>query len=268
MVRAVRDFWQTDLFHQPIPLSDFYLAYEDCRKKKRNTSNAVAFELDYERNLQELYEEVNSGLYEPRRSVAFIIRRPVQREVFAADFRDRVIHHLIIQKLDQKLDSTFINDSYSCRIGKGTQYAIARVNGFIRSCSKNYTRDCYVLKLDISGFFMHINRRLLYERLEEFIECNYAGLDKDVLKYLVKKTVMLNPADNCIIKGQCSDWDGLPGSKSLFQCPDGCGLPIGNLTSQVFANFYMNPFDHYMKHDLKLRYYTILPVFKQVPSFS
>lgn len=102
---------------------------------------------------------------------------------------------------------------------------------------------------------MHINRKLLWTRLDEFIECNYEGQDKDVLKYLVEKTVMLNPADNCIIKGQRSDWDGLPGDKSLFQCPRGCGLPIGNLTSQVFANFYMNPFDHYMKHDLKLRYY-------------
>lgn len=118
-VRAVRDFWQIDLFHQPIPLSDFYAAYESCRKKKRNTCNAVAFEMDYERNLQKLYEDVNSGRYEPRRSVAFIIRKPVQREVFAADFRDRVIHHLIIDKLNEKLDKTFINDSYSCRYGKG-----------------------------------------------------------------------------------------------------------------------------------------------------
>ena len=77
-VRAVRDFWQTDLFHQPIPLSDFYSAYADCRKNKRNTCNALAFEIDYERNLQDLYEEVNSARYAPLRSMALIIKRPVQ----------------------------------------------------------------------------------------------------------------------------------------------------------------------------------------------
>lgn len=254
-VRAVRDFWQIDLFHQPIPLSDFYAAYESCRKKKRNTCNAVAFEMDYERNLQKLYEDVNSGRYEPRRSVAFIIRKPVQREVFAADFRDRVIHHLIIDKLNEKLDKTFINDSYSCRYGKGTHYAVSRVDHFIRSCSKNYKRDCYILKMDISGFFMHINRHLLWRRLDDFIEENYDGPDKEAIKYLVEKTVMLDPTGNCRIKGRRSDWNGLPEGKSLFHSKEGCGLPIGNLTSQVFANFYMNPFDHFMKHTLGLKYY-------------
>ena len=254
-VRAVRDFWQTDLFHQPIPISDFYMAYEACRRKKRNTCNALAFEVNYEKNLQELYEEVNSALYWPRRSVAFIIRKPVQREVFAADFRDRVIHHLIMGKLEHLLDRSFINDSYSCRLCKGTTYAVSRIDHFIRSCSRNYSRDCYILKLDISGFFMHIRRDLLWNRLRDFIDEHYDGKDIDVVKYLVERTVMVNPADNCLIKGRRSDWDGLPDSKSLFHSPQGCGLPIGNLTSQVFANFYMNPFDHYMKHDLGLRYY-------------
>ena len=254
-VRAVRDFWQTDLFHRPIPLSDFYSAYGSCRKKKRNTCNAVAFEVDYEKNLQALYEDVNSGRYEPGRSVAFIIRKPVKREIFAADFRDRVIHHLIIDKINASLDKTFICDSYSCRIGKGTHYAVSRVNHFIRSCSRNYSQDCYILKLDISGFFMHIRRDILWARLEKFIDSHYDGFDIDVLKDISRKTVMVNPADDCIIKGRRSDWNGLPEGKSLFRSPHGCGLPIGNLTSQVFANFYMNPFDHYMKHDLGLRYY-------------
>ena len=254
-VRAVRDFWQTDLFHQPIPLSDFYSAYESCRKKKRRTANAVAFEVDYEHNLQMLYEEVNSARYVPRRSITFIIPRPVKREVFAADFRDRVIHHLLIDKLNPFFEKNFIYDCYACRVGKGTQFAVKRVDRFIRSCSNNYSSDCYVLKLDISGFFMHINRKLLWERLEVFIDENYTGLDIEAIKYLTKTTALLDPSRNCIIKGRRSDWDGLPGSKSLFHSPPDCGLPIGNLTSQVFANFYMTPFDHYMKHTLGLRYY-------------
>ncbi len=253
-VRAVRAFGQFDLFRQPIPLSDFYLAYESCRLKKRNTCNALSFEIDYERNLQDLCEEVNTGLYEPRRSVAFIIRKPVQREVFAADFRDRVVHHLIINKLNPLLDRTFIGDSYSCRVGKGTHYAIGRLDHFIRSCSENYMKDCYILKLDIEGFFMHIDRGLLWQRLETFID-DYYGTDKEVLKYITCITVMTDPSANCVIKGCRSDWNGLPDSKSLFHSAEGCGLPIGNLTSQVFANFYMNPFDHFMKKTLGLRYY-------------
>lgn len=254
-VRAVRDFWQTDLFHQPIPLSDFYSAYADCRKNKRNTCNALAFEIDYERNLQDLYEEVNSARYAPLRSMAFIIKRPVQREVFAADFRDRIIHHLLILKLNDEFERSFIYDSYACRIGKGAHFAIRRADHFIRSCSQNYSKDCYVLKLDISGFFMSINRNLLWERLSKFVEEQYDGRDILVIKYLLNKTVMSDPTKNCYIKGSWRDWNGLPRTKSLFYSKKNCGLPIGNLTSQVFANFYMNPFDHFMKHDLHLRYY-------------
>lgn len=107
-VRAVRDFWQTDLFHQPIPLSDFYEAYDVRRRNKRNSCNALAFEIEYEKNLQEFHIEVNSGRYVPRRSVAFIISKPVKRELFAADFRDRIIHHLLISKLNEKLEKSFI----------------------------------------------------------------------------------------------------------------------------------------------------------------
>lgn len=254
-VRAVRDFWQVDLFHQPVPLSDFYDAYEDCRRHKRYTFNALAFEVDYERNLHDLYREVNSGMYVPRRSIAFVIRKPVPREVFAADFRDRVIHHLLINKLNHLFDRTFINDSYSCRIGKGTLFAVRRADHFIRSCSRNYTRDCYVLKLDISGFFMNINRALLWERVSAFVDDHYDGLDILPVKDLLEKTIMLNPAENCCLKGLPTDWNDLPPTKSLFHSSPGCGLPIGNLTSQVFANFYMNLFDHFVKHDLGLRYY-------------
>lgn len=254
-VRAVRDFWQIDLFHQPIPLSDFYLAYGECRKNKRNTVNALSFEIDYEKNLQDLFNEVNSGNYQPRRSVAFIVNQPVKREVFAADFRDRIIHHLLYLKLNAAFERTFIYDSYSCRVGKGTHFAIRRVDHFIRSCSRNYTQDCYVLKLDISGFFMSIDRSLLWRMISDFIDKNYSCKDYLVVKDLAYKTILDNPAEGCIIKGTASDWVGLPPSKSLFHSPRGYGLPIGNLTSQVFANYYMNGFDHFVKHNLHIRYY-------------
>lgn len=240
---------------EPITLSALFEAYESCRRNKRNTANALAFEVDYEQNLVELCEEINNGSYQPGRSIAFIVERPVKREIFAADFRDRVVHHLIINKLNKFFEKEFIFDSYSCRKGKGTHKGIKRLDGFIRQCSKNYTRDCWILKLDISGFFMSIDRARLYQRLELFIREKYHAADLALVLGLCRKIIFNDPAGNCIIKGRRSNWDGLPNDKSLFHSRPGCGLPIGNLTSQVFANFYLNIFDHFMKHTLGLRYY-------------
>ena len=145
---------QLDLFsisennnRQNIKLDELFEAYYNCRKNKRNTINALAFEIDYEKNLVQLYHDINDGIYEIGQSMAFIVNKPVKREIFAADFRDRIVHHWLIAKLNPIFEKEFINDSYACRVGKGTHFGIARVDGFIQSCSKNYTIDCYVLKL-------------------------------------------------------------------------------------------------------------------------
>jgi hypothetical protein len=238
-----------------VDLADLLGAYYGCRRNKRNTMNALSFELDYELELLALRDEINSGTYQPRPSIAFVVDKPVQREIFAADFRDRVVHHLIINKLNSLFERKFIYDSYACRVGKGTLFGIRRLDTFIRRCSVNYTRDCYVLKLDIKGFFMHINARKLLLRLNSFVDEQYKGLDVVVLKNLCEIVLMNKPSENCVIKGKPSDWDGLPKDKSLFHSPPDCGLPIGNLSSQVFANFYLDIFDHFVKHDLGMKYY-------------
>lgn len=238
-----------------IPLHEFFEAYFDCRRNKRRTINALEFESDYEAELIRLWREVNDGTYRPGRSIAFIVNHPVQREIFAADFRDRVVHHLVINKLNPLFEREFIYDSYACRKGRGTLFGIRRIGRFIRQCSENYTRDCYILKLDIEGFFMRIDRRRLFERLERFVREKYRGEDIGLLVELVRKIVFYEPTVGCHIKSGRETWAGLPDSKSLFHSPPGCGLPIGNLTSQIFANFYMTPFDHFMKHEMKLKYY-------------
>lgn len=238
-----------------VDLADLLGAYYSCRRNKRNTMNALSFELDYELELLTLRDEMNSGTYQPRPSIAFMVDKPVQREIFAADFRDRVVHHLIINKLNPLFERKFIFDSYACRVGKGTLFGIRRLDTFIRRCSVNYTRDCYVLKLDIRGFFMQINARKLLLRLNSFVDEQYKGLDVVMLKNLCEIVLMNKPSENCVIKGKPSDWDGLPKDKSLFHSPPDCGLPIGNLSSQVFANFYLDIFDHFVKHDLGMKYY-------------
>ncbi len=240
---------------QPIALAELYEAYGECRRHKRQTHNALAFELDYEANLARLCDDINTGRYQPGCSIAFIVDRPVKREIFAADFRDRIVHHLIIRKLNPLFERTFIHDSYACRTGKGTHFGVRRVERFIRQCSCNYRFDAYVLKLDIRGFFMHIDQRRLFARLERFIGEHYRQGDAPLLLELCQKVIFNEPARHCVIKGKRRDWRGLPPDKSLFHAPRCSGLPIGNLTSQIFANFYLNPFDHYIKHDLGVRYY-------------
>jgi RNA-directed DNA polymerase len=238
-----------------IEFEELLVAYYLCRKNKRNTANALAFEIDCESKLYELWCQINDGSYQPERSIAFVIYTTVVREIFAADFKDRVVHHLIINKLTSLLEKQFIYDSYACRIGKGTHFGIKRLDRFIRSCSNNYSRDCYILKLDIEGFFMHIDKQILFRRLHRFIEEKYHQQDKAIIIELCEKVIFNDCTTNCVIKGRKSDWDDLPPSKSLFHSPNGCGIPIGNLTSQIFANFYLDVFDHFIKHDLGIRYY-------------
>lgn len=238
-----------------IELADLFEAYADCRTNKRNTMNALAFELDYERELIALWEDINTGRYKPGRSIAFIVDQPVKREIFAADFRDRVVHHLLINKLNPLFERTFIYDSYACRKGRGAHFGIRRIDRFIRQCSLNYSKDCYVLRLDIQGFFMAIDKRILWKKLYELIANHYWQSDKYKMLKLCHTILSHNPTKNCFIKGSRHDWLGLPKDKSLFYSPPGCGLPIGNLSSQIFANVYLNALDHFIKHDLGMRYY-------------
>jgi len=237
---------------------DLFKAYFDARKNKRNTINALAFEKHLEANLFMLADEIIKWNYKPEPGICFIVDKPVKREIFAADFRDRVIHHFIYNYISPVFEKVFINDSYSCRKGKGTHYGIRRLDHFIRSCSHNYTRDCYILKLDTRGYFMAINKTLLFNKIKEELNKQKHKIDFDLLLvlYLIKKTIFNDPRRKCIIKGRENDWTGLPKTKSLFYTIDDCGLPIGNLTSQLFGNIYLNDFDHWVKRDLEIQYYS------------
>jgi hypothetical protein len=243
---------QEELFELKVSL---FAAYYDCRNNKRNTNNALAFELNFEEELIKLYDEIITMTYRPGQSIAFVVHRPVTREIFAADFRDRVVHHFVINRINAICEKLFIYDSYSCRQGKGTLFGIKRMEHYLRSCSCNYSKDCYVLKLDIQGFFMHIKRETLYLKVRKIVEERYFKADKSILLYLFEKIIFQDPLKNCIVRGAESEWAKLPNSKSLYFMPEGIGLPIGNLTSQVFANIYLNDFDHYVKRELKVKWY-------------
>lgn len=238
-------------------LYDLFQAYYDARKNKRRTINALAFEIDFERKLFELYKEIKNRKYKIRPSICFISFKPVQREIFAADFRDRIIHHLIYNYISPFFERLFISDSYSCRVSRGTSCGIKRVDHFIRSCSDNYKQDCYILKLDIKGYFMAMDRLILYQKVEKTLSRfqKEADFNLDLVLRLIRQVIFHDPTKNCRFKGAKKDWQGLPKSKSLFWAGENKGLPIGNLTSQLFGNVYLNDFDHFVKHKLDCKYY-------------
>ena len=234
-------------------IEELFEAYYDARRNKRNTSSQLRFELHLEENITTLYNDLRSKTYVPGTSICFTINDSVRREVFAADFRDRVVHHLLYNRLSPIFERRFIHDSYSCRKGKGTLFGIKRLQHHIRSCSQNYSRDCYVLKLDLKGYFMNIDRHQLYFRIVEALPKNIP--ERDYVIWLTHEIVMYEPIVNCRVKGSFDDWNDLPAEKSLFYAGDGKGMPIGNLTSQLFSNIYLDGFDQWMKRGLGFRHY-------------
>ena len=223
--------------------------------------------MQLEDNLLELRDSLWNRTYKPLPSKCFIIHDPTMREVFAADFRDRIVHHLCYRYTYPMFDATFIADSYSCRKGKGTLYGVQRLQQHIEEESQRFTRPCYVLKMDISGYFMHINRQRLLDICLKTLRkmsrrrsdrhgvrwCD--KLDMPFIEWLVSEIVLLNPTEGCRTFGSREEWRRLPASKSLFHSPEGCGLPIGNLTSQVFSNVYLNELDQWMKRTMHCHHY-------------
>lgn len=239
-------------------LENLYVAYFEARKNKRNTAEQLKFEANYEHYLHELYEQIISKTYKVKPCKAFVIEKPVYREVFAPQFIDRVVHHFIVLYINPQVEQVLIEDCYSCRKNKGTLYGIERAKKKMRSVTQNYAKEAYILKLDISGYFMNMNTTILYNQIQklqlvENTACS--SFEKEVLHYLINEVIFTNPIHQCQINGNKELWKFIPNTKSLFHSPHGCGLPIGNLTSQIFGNIYLNDFDHWVKTDLGIKYY-------------
>lgn len=235
--------------HPLFTLERIYHAYRQCRHRKRGTSNALFFEQNLEENLLALHQELNSGSYKPGRSIAFLVDKPKKREIFAADFRDRVVHHLLVGHLEPAWERRFIHDSYACRKGKGTHQGVARLRSFLRKATNNKTQTAWYLQLDVRGFFVAIDKSVLYQQL--------AAKENDpTVLWLIRQMLLTDPTDNCLLRGdRLASFMSLPAHKTLFKASKQCGLPIGNLTSQFFANVYLDALDQFVKHQLKAKWY-------------
>ncbi len=204
-------------------------AYYDCRKNKRNTDSALRFEQDLERNLIQLHKELTGGTYRPERSICFVITRPKPREVWAAEFRDRIAHHLLYNQISGRFHRRFIADSCACIPGRGTLYGAQRLHAKIRSQTQNWSRPAHYLKLDLANFFVSIDKRVVWPLLARNI------LDP-WWRDLAALILFHDPRTNYEYRGDPALLDLVQPHKRLLSAPPYHGLPIGNLSSQFFAN--------------------------------
>lgn len=233
---------------EPLKISEVFQAYYDCKRTKRNSESARRYEISFESNLVDLYQRLIDRTYKPAKSSFFVILEPKIREVWAAEFEDRIVHHILYNRFYDRFVNSFIYDSYACIPNKGTLRASERLQKFIRSASENHSKPCYYLKCDIANFFMAINKDILYD-----IICRKVG--NDWWKWLTHIIIYHDPTENFVCKSPRNKIDMVPKNKSLFRTPKNTGLPIGNLSSQFFGNIYLNELDQYVKHQLKVKHY-------------
>ena len=256
--------------------SNIFKAYIDCRRRKRSTVNAQKFEQNFTTNIVPLTKSLQNGDYTPGKSICFVVRNPKPREVFAADFKDRIVHHLIVRFLEQHWEKIFIHDSYACRKNKGTLAAVERLHHNMKSISQNGRKRAYFMQLDVKNFFMSIDRGILWNFLEKGLrkqlkirkkakncpQMTIFDFNSDEKMAIFEKiskvlhTLLFHePTKDFVNKSTKREWAWVPPEKSLFNAENGKGLPIGNLTSQFFANVYLNELDQFIKHVLKIKYY-------------
>jgi hypothetical protein len=231
-----------------VTVDELLCAYYDCRRRKRNTINALKFETNLERNIMDLYRDLIDGSYRPGTSICFVVTRPKPREVWAADFRDRVVHHLLYNRIADRFHRSFITDSCACIPGRGTLYGAKRLEHKIRSITQNWSQRAYYLKLDLANFFVSIDKNILRDLLarkiaEPWVMC------------LAETILFHDPRENVQIKGASKLLALIPPHKSLFNQPAHLGLPIGNLSSQFFANVYLDALDQHIKHRIGAKHY-------------
>lgn len=208
-----------------ISIDNLLLAWQEFLKDKKKKKDVQEFQFNLMDNLSSLHEELLNNTYKHGEYQLFYINDPKPRIIHKASVKDRLLHHAVYRILYPFFDEKFIADSFSCRINKGMHRAIERFRKFSYIVSKNNTKTCWILKCDIKKFFHSIDQNILMGILEKYIT------DENIINLLRKIIISFNSGT------------------------ERKGLPLGNLTSQLFCNIYMNEFDQFVKHKMKIKYY-------------
>lgn len=207
---------------------NLFTAWDEFKSGKREKRDVQVFEWHLEQNIFALHRELCAGTYRHRPYTGFYICDPKPRHIHKASVRDRIVHHAIYSVINPLFEPTFISTSFSCRIGYGTHKGVDTLRAMMRTVSKNNTKPCWVLKCDIRKFFDSVDHEILISILENKIK----DAETTALLETIIESYCINP-----------------------KADRGRGIPIGNLTSQLFANVYMNEFDQFMKHTLRVKHY-------------
>ena len=238
-----------------ITFEEIYEAYLLCLKNKKGKQGTYKFvNENLCENLMELVNNLNERNYNPKPSNCYVITEPALREIYAAQFSDRVIQHFYMKEIEDILDEELVDGCCSCRKQRGTDYALKLLKKYLVETSNYGKKDCFFLKIDLSGYFMSIDRKQVGEKFSKLIMEKYKGKHKELLLYLTPLIFENNPALNCRYK--CNE-------KMRKQVPERrkmkkdwkYGMAIGNLTAQAGSNLNLCDFDNYVIKELKLEKY-------------
>ncbi len=218
-----------DIFEKIISLENLFLAWDKFKSGKQKKLNVQEFEWQLEENIFKLHRDLKYCRYKHGAYASFYIHDPKQRHIHKATVRDRILHHAVFAVLSPIFEPTFISNSFSCRIGKGTHKGIDILEKTLRQASGNTFKPCFALKCDIKKFFETIDHKVLLGIIRKRIK------DNDAIRLLEE-----------IVKSFSSKYS-MPFEQK--------GLPVGNLTSQLFSNIYLNELDQFIKHNLKVKNY-------------
>lgn len=224
-----------NLFNQIISPESLFSAWDAFKIGKRHKVDVAAFELHLEKNIFELHRELKNKTYRHGEYKGFYICDPKQRHIHKATVRDRILHHAVFSVINPIFEPTFISRSFSCRINYGAHKGVDDLGMAARKISKNMTRSCYILKCDIKKFFDSVDHKILLSTIKKKIKDTDAMRLIEIIVSSYKVTARERERES--------------------KCVAAKGIPIGNLTSQIFANIYMNEFDQFIKHNLKVKNY-------------
>ena len=226
-------------YEEIVSLDNIIKAWDGFKRGKTGKLDVITFERYLEDNIFGLHQELISQTYQHDPYYTFHIMDPKPRMISKATVKDRLVHHVVFQYLYNIFEPTFIYHSYACRSNKGTHLAVQNLSYCLRRVSLNYTGPAYVLKCDVRKFFQSVNHQKLLQIIKRKIK-------DDKLLWLIANIInsFHTPVDKIVEGGGC-----------LKEINSGMGLPIGNLTSQIFANIYLNELDQYIKQRLRVKNY-------------
>lgn len=236
-------------------VDDWLKAESECYKNKHSSFEAARYHYHLS-NIFNLIERINNG-YKPTTSICFVLDYPVYREVFAANYTDRIVHHYIAPMINQVAEAVHNlngNVSHGNRIGHSSSTAVKQIYDNIKEMSNGYREVCYVATMDVSGFFMSIDKEVAYSVFEYYADLFYKEEDKNEKLALLKRLIAHNPTEDCERRSPIEMWNNVDKKKSLFGVQEGKGLPIGNFYSQLIANLVMAVVDERMTHIEGLKY--------------